>query len=680
MLNALTTLCLSVLQAQAPIGPSYSLGDYDGDGLLDAYVVSPAGQDKLFRNLGDGSFADVTELAGLSPLHGSRDALWQDFDSDGWLDLYVSSLAGPGHLLQNAGGGVFMDVTPQAGLDLAAAGELDAFWLDYDADGQADLYVSTPGGDRFYRNLGRGRFEPVELVPPVEFAGGVAAPVGAPLADVRGRGAPAADDPQADPARPRPHAPRGALDPSVLSRALGGAAPLYTSTGSSGGVSSFLPSPSACANALRDALAGGCNLQASDTPTLGMLYPMSTALNVSASGRVGIGTTTPLKKLHVDQPSPPGDGIGVLFGPSGLHNEGNQRIAVAAWNGNAGLSLLRQGEHGFLTEVDSSGLAFKEGYLGEVGERMRIQIGTGNVGIGTTTPTAKLDVLDGAPHNVTSNTAVHLKGVGGLDATAQRALWVEASGFVSNGINYAGYFEASSGSLGFPASDVGVYASGDTGVWAVGGNKGLFAEAGPSGWAGYFVGRSHFSDGLVIDAGASTSNDLIECRNNNGILMRVNGSTQRTQVKSLEILGGSDLSEMFTISGRPGSAQATGPGMVVCIDPERLGQLIPSTREYDSTVAGVVSGAGGVSTGMVMGQEGTVASGDQPIALTGRVYVWCDASTSPIVPGDLLTTSNAVGHAMKAADGMRAHGAILGKAMSSLHEGKGLVLVLVSLQ
>ena len=81
-----------------------------------------------------------------------------------------------------------------------------------------------------------------------------------------------------------------------------------------------------------------------------------------------------------------------------------------------------------------------------------------------------------------------------------------------------------------------------------------------------------------------------------------------------------------------------------------------------------------------MGQKGSEADGAHPVALTGRVYCWADASNGTIRPGDLLTTSDTPGHAMKVADHNRALGSIIGKAMTSLSEGKGLVLVLVSLQ
>jgi hypothetical protein len=82
----------------------------------------------------------------------------------------------------------------------------------------------------------------------------------------------------------------------------------------------------------------------------------------------------------------------------------------------------------------------------------------------------------------------------------------------------------------------------------------------------------------------------------------------------------------------------------------------------------------------MMGQTGTLADGKHPVALSGRVYVYADASELTIEPGDMLTTSTIPGHAMKATDWAKAQGAILGKAMTGLKTGKGLVLVLVTLQ
>jgi hypothetical protein len=72
--------------------------------------------------------------------------------------------------------------------------------------------------------------------------------------------------------------------------------------------------------------------------------------------------------------------------------------------------------------------------------------------------------------------------------------------------------------------------------------------------------------------------------------------------------------------------------------------------------------------------------GGRNVALSGRVYVQADTSNGAIKPGDLLTTSSIPGRAMRVSDHLRAQGAILGKAMSALNEGQGMVLVLVTLQ
>lgn len=152
------------------------------------------------------------------------------------------------------------------------------------------------------------------------------------------------------------------------------------------------------------------------------------------------------------------------------------------------------------------------------------------------------------------------------------------------------------------------------------------------------------------------------------------GGTARARV--VQITGGSDLAEAFEVSG----PDPITPGLVVAIDPQRPGALRVSDTPYDRTVAGCISGANGLNPGLVMQQEGSTASGDYPVAVSGRVYCWADASTGPIQPGDLLTTSALPGHLMRVSDYERAHGAVVGKAMSALEAGQGLVLVLVALQ
>ena len=147
-------------------------------------------------------------------------------------------------------------------------------------------------------------------------------------------------------------------------------------------------------------------------------------------------------------------------------------------------------------------------------------------------------------------------------------------------------------------------------------------------------------------------------------------------VRVLTIYGGADVAEPFAIGG----GEELPRGSVVVIGEDHPGELQRSARAYDTRVAGIVSGANGVNTGLSLSQSGVNGGSGQRVALTGRVYCLADASTGAIKPGDLLTTSATPGHAMKVTDHERAQGAVLGKAMSTLDEGTGYVLVLVTLQ
>jgi hypothetical protein len=195
-------------------------------------------------------------------------------------------------------------------------------------------------------------------------------------------------------------------------------------------------------------------------------------------------------------------------------------------------------------------------------------------------------------------------------------------------------------------------------LYDAGGGLGLFLDADSSS-AGYLAvyGTNGVAD-IILDGRDSGGNGRVIC-------------------DVLQINGGSDLSEQFDVNTVQGAPE---PGMVVCIDAAHPGQLRPSSQPYDRKVAGVISGGGGVQPGMLMGQRGTAADGKHPVALTGRVYVQATSANGAIEPGDLLTTSSIPGHAMKVTDHTRAQGAILGKAMTGLDQGKGTVLVLVSLQ
>ncbi len=141
------------------------------------------------------------------------------------------------------------------------------------------------------------------------------------------------------------------------------------------------------------------------------------------------------------------------------------------------------------------------------------------------------------------------------------------------------------------------------------------------------------------------------------------------------ITGGTDIAERFSSA----ISQTIEPGTVVVVDEAHPGQINPSDAAYARTVVGIVSGAGGVEPGLVLHQKGMM-EGPHIVAIAGRVYVKATATNGAIKPGDLLTTADLPGHAMKATDRDLAFGAIIGKALTGLDNGAGMVLVLVNLQ
>ncbi len=144
-------------------------------------------------------------------------------------------------------------------------------------------------------------------------------------------------------------------------------------------------------------------------------------------------------------------------------------------------------------------------------------------------------------------------------------------------------------------------------------------------------------------------------------------------VRVLEITG-ADLAEKFP------TTDSVEPGMVVEIDPDTPGHLRKAQGAYNRRVVGVVAGANGLSKGIVLGNlEGS--ENHTPIAMSGRVWVYADATERAIEPGDFLTTADKPGYAMAADDLAKAQGAIIGKAMTRLEKGQtGMVLVVVNLQ
>jgi hypothetical protein len=151
--------------------------------------------------------------------------------------------------------------------------------------------------------------------------------------------------------------------------------------------------------------------------------------------------------------------------------------------------------------------------------------------------------------------------------------------------------------------------------------------------------------------------------------VRVNKSVTTTDVLILGADCAEDFETMPSADIEPGTVMAIGDDA----------RLVESDRAYDKRVAGIVSGAGDYKPGIVLGKDAS-RKDRVPLALIGRVFCKIDATQAPIEVGDLLTTSPTQGHAMKAEDPLKAFGAVIGKALAPLREGRGLLPILVALQ
>src|SRR5271170_3145248 len=151
------------------IGTGVAIGDYDGDGRPDIYVVSKTEGCRLFRNLGGCKFEDVTEKAGVGATPGiwNQGATFVDINNSGRLDIYVCRTNAPNLLYVNQGDGTFKEMAHAYGLDVVDSSVMAAF-CDFDRDGLLDVYIATnmladesaSGGRRGYmfRNQGDGTF------------------------------------------------------------------------------------------------------------------------------------------------------------------------------------------------------------------------------------------------------------------------------------------------------------------------------------------------------------------------------------------------------------------------------------------------------------------------------------------------------------------------------------------
>ncbi len=152
-------------------------GDYDADGWLDLYVGYTAGTEegnaklanRIYRNQ-EGTFTDVTQEFDLQlPLGHARQISWVDFDNDGDVDLFFAIRDFPNRLFRNDDG-TFVDVSEPMGI-IGSRATMGGVWFDFDLDGDLDLYLGNMDGfaNRMYRNDGTGF---VDVAPELGLDGG----------------------------------------------------------------------------------------------------------------------------------------------------------------------------------------------------------------------------------------------------------------------------------------------------------------------------------------------------------------------------------------------------------------------------------------------------------------------------------------------------------------------------
>ena len=386
---------------------------------------------------------------------------------------------------------------------------------------------------------------------------------------------------------------------------------------------------------------------------------------ITDNGNIGIGTTSP-DKLFVVQgivPSTLGtmsvirttgsnNGFGLLMDATGTGNNnlgfavGGAPKASFAWDNSRtflGFANFNYSPNDFSLRVNSDGsLTFHDG--SSSAERFRVTA-AGNVGIGTTSPGSKLDV------NGTVNISSTLTQGGGY--------------------GYIGSFNTQTRPRA--GADLAVnwnYSGGnrDIDLWNTDTNN----SSGQSFVFKQLTGASSHTDLVTFMAGGNVGIGTVSP----SAKLHVVGTAYITSNLTVD---GNIAAKYQDVAEWVPAGHAISAGTVVVLDPEQSNHVLPSSRAYDTSVAGVVS----AKPGVILGEGG---EGKVMVATTGRVRVKVDATNAPIRVGDLLVTSDKEGFAMRSQPldlgGTPIHrpGTLIGKALEPLDKGAGEILVLLSLQ
>jgi hypothetical protein len=416
---------------------------------------------------------------------------------------------------------------------------------------------------------------------------------------------------------------------------------------------------------------------------------------LNETGNLGIGTTSPTSRLHVNGGS---IRLAATAGetPFQLYSYAN---STSLWftSGHPNTSEL-QLSPAYAVDYDRSlAIQYTPGTTGAAGgilnigqlyknnanythgatvlftnglERFRINA-AGNVGIGTNAPAYKLDVAG----QIRSSSG----GIVFPDGTVQTTAGGGSSQWSTSGTNI--YYNVAGGNVGIGTTSPAAK------LWVVG-----VAPSGTAVFSGSVL-SSHFnyngdnSEDTYIRGGKSTSRVVLNDQNSGHVVALGSGNFgigTASPTEKLEVVGNIKVSGNINakyqdVAEWVESSQELPAGTVVILDSSKANHVVASTQPYDSRAAGVIS----LRPGLTLGEEG---EGRVLVATTGRVKVKVDATNGPIEIGDLLVTSDREGFAMKSLPveigGVRIHrpGTLIGKALEPLKSGTGEILVLLSLQ
>ena len=411
------------------------------------------------------------------------------------------------------------------------------------------------------------------------------------------------------------------------------------------------------------------------------------ALTIATNGNVGIQETDPQTLLAIN------DGMGNAVGITQ-----NQRADSSAMELTTADSLGNQATRVLLRGAENNAdIEFYRGMSGFELLSMTIDGATGSVGIGTTTPAAKLHAVGfgNAIRGVSTTSAAGsfgVKGEGvrfGVEGVATGGAGLSSFGVCGEAKNedgYAGYFR--NVVAGINPGGIAVFAesssrSKDRATLRVNNISG-------DGAAAYFTASSSLSTVYIYQENRflGQSGGVLRLRNGGEdadgtggghFIEAINDDESDVQFRVLtdgEVQSdvgfttpAADFAEML-----PAGADDLAPGDVLALD--STGKLIRTTKPYQPTVVGVYSTKPGFLGGKPL--DGAI-KGTIPLAMIGIVPVKVSAENGPIQPGDMLVASSIAGHAMRAGD-KPPIGTVIGKALQPLTKQRGVIRLLLILQ